>query len=101
MKKLLLILLISSFCFSNENTIVIPCEGTCLTEEETKGIFNNIKELQFDLDKSSNLNIQYESLIKDYETQIKLKDEICEYCYVRHFPCLFFNDLPIGNDYLK
>jgi len=78
MKKLLLILLISSFCFSNENTIVIPCEGTCLTEEETKGIFNNIKELQFDLDKSSNLNIQYESLIKDYETQIKLKDEMIQ-----------------------
>ena len=58
------------------------CEGTCLSEEESQGLFNNIKELQFDLDKStkinSNLQIQitdYDKSILNYQAQIKLSNE--------------------------
>ena len=35
-----------SFTFTQE-----PCEGTCFSEEEVVNITNNIKELQFDLEK--------------------------------------------------
>ena len=62
-----------SFIFTQE-----PCEGTCLSEEETKGLFNNIQELEFNLDKAKTLNLEYESLMKDYETQIKLKNEMIQ-----------------------
>ena len=44
MYKLLFILLIS-FTFTQE-----PCEGTCLSEEESKNMVDNIQELNFDLD---------------------------------------------------
>tara|TARA_R100000008_G_scaffold1245_1_gene1045 strand:- start:602 stop:964 length:363 start_codon:yes stop_codon:yes gene_type:complete len=85
MYKLLSILLIFSFVFTQE-----PCEGTCLSEEESKNITNNIKELQFDLDNqlkiNENLNsqiymyIQSDSLnnvlLKGYKTQLKLKNEM-------------------------
>jgi len=81
----LFILLLISFSFLQE-----PCEGTCFSEEETQGLFNNIKELQFDLEKSKeiegNLNsqiymyIQQDSLnqvlIKDYKKQLEFKEEI-------------------------
>ena len=46
MKKTLLILLMMSFLIPQQ-----PCEGTCLSEEETKNIYNNIQELQFDIEK--------------------------------------------------
>ena len=86
MYKLLLILLFS-FSFMQE-----PCEGTCLSEEETTNLFNNIKELEFDLNKSNelnlNLNLQiddYEKLIEsnkllieDYKLQIELKDDMIQ-----------------------
>ena len=72
MYRFLFILLIS-FTFTQE-----PCDGTCLSEEETKNLFNNIQELEFNLDKAKTLNLEYESLVKDYETQIKLKDEMIE-----------------------
>ena len=66
------------------------CEGTCLSEEETQGLFNNIKELQFDLEKSieirENLKFQIEDcdqIIMDYdegmrlcERQIKIKEDM-------------------------
>ena len=66
------------------------CEGTCLSEEETKGLFDNIKELQFDLEKSKeikqNLKFQIEDcdqIIMDYdegmrlcERQIKIKEDM-------------------------
>ena len=66
------------------------CEGTCLSEEETQGLFNNIKELQFDLEKSieirENLKFQIEDcdqIIMDYdegmrlcEKQIKIKEDM-------------------------
>ena len=60
MKKLILMLMIS-FLIPQE-----PCEGTCLSEEETKNLYNNIQELQFDLDKNKeiieNLNSQIKSI---------------------------------------
>ena len=55
------------------------CEGTCLSEEETQGLFNNIKELQFDLEKSikiqENLKFQIEDcdqIIMDYDEGMRL-----------------------------
>ena len=74
MKSILMIIL-CSFIFTQE---VTPCDGTCLSEEETKNLFNNIQELEFNLDKVNTLNLEYESLIKDYETQIELKNEMIE-----------------------
>ncbi len=67
-----------------------PCEGTCLSEEETIGLFNNIKELEFELEKAKeieeNLNsqiymyIQSDSLYKlqidGYKKQLEFKEDI-------------------------
>ena len=85
MKKVIVILLMFSFVFLQE-----PCEGTCLSEEESINITNNIQELEFDLDKYRKLNLNLEdqikiysekdeliqSQIKDYLKLIKLKDEM-------------------------
>jgi len=81
----LIFILIFSFTFTQE-----PCVGTCLSEEETQNITNNIKELQFDLDNqlkiNENLNSQIYiyiqsdslnlSLIKDYKKQLEMKEEM-------------------------
>ena len=83
--KIILTLLIFSFIFLQE-----PCEGTCLSEEETKNLFNNIQECEFNLEKSFKINenlnsqiymyIQSDSLnnilLNGYKTQLKLKDEM-------------------------
>ena len=66
MNKLLTLLLIFSFVFTQE-----PCEGTCLSEEETTNLFNNIKELEFDLNKSNELNLNLNLQITDYEKLIE------------------------------
>jgi len=71
--KTLIMILLCSFVFTQE-----VCEGTCLSEEETKNLFNNVQELEFNLEKAKTLKLEYESLVKDYETQIKLKDEMIE-----------------------
>ena len=71
--KTLIMILLCSFIFTQE-----VCEGTCLSEEETKNLFNNIQELEFNLEKAKTLNLEYEDLMKDYETQIKLKDDMIE-----------------------
>ena len=85
--KLLSILLMLSFLIPQET-----CEGTCLSEEETKNLYNNIQELQFDLDKNKeiieNLNSQiymyiqsdslYKSQIEDYKTKLQYKDEMID-----------------------
>ena len=73
--KTLIMILLCSFVFTQD---VEPCEGTCLSEEETKNLFNNIQELEFDLEKAKTLNLEYEDLMKDYETQIKLKDDMIQ-----------------------
>ena len=84
MYKLFFILLIS-FTFTQE-----LCEGTCFSEEEVLNITNNIKELQFDLEKSNeinfNLNSQIQSyveqetlnqlLIEDYKKQLEMSEEM-------------------------
>ena len=83
----LLIILLFSFSFSQE-----PCEGPCFSEEEVLNITNNIKELQFDVEKYKeievNLNSQIqtyieqeklnESLISDYKKQLEFKEEIID-----------------------
>ena len=71
--KTLIMILLCSFVFTQD-----VCEGTCLSEEETKNLFNNIQELEFNLEKAKTLNLEYEDLMKDYETQIKLKDDMIE-----------------------
>ena len=87
MKKLLMILLMSTFLIPQE-----PCEGTCLSEEETKNLFNNIQECEFNLDKclktNKNLNEQIYmyiqndslnvSLINDYKNQLVWKEEMID-----------------------
>ena len=84
MYKLLLILLLS-ISFTQE-----VCEGTCFSEEEAKNIKNNIKELQFNLDKQLKINenldsqiymyIQsdslYKSQIEDYKKQLEMSEEM-------------------------
>ena len=53
----LFILLLISFTFTQE-----PCDGTCFSEQEVVNITNNIKELEFKLEKGleieANLNSQ-------------------------------------------
>ena len=71
--KIIIMILLCSFVFTQE-----VCEGTCLSEEETKNLFNNIQELEFNLEKAKTLNLEYEDLMKDYETQIKLKNDMIE-----------------------
>ena len=83
----LLFILLMSFTFTQE-----PCDGTCFSEEEVVNITNNIKELQFDLEKSIEINknldsqiqsyIEQEklnkSLINDYKNQLQFKEEIID-----------------------
>jgi len=61
MKRFIFCLLISmTFLMSQE-----PCEGTCLSEEQTKEVFNGLKELEFK--DSTNTKI-----ISNLNDQIKL-----------------------------
>ena len=69
MNKLLSILLIFSFVFTQE-----PCEGTCLSVEESKEMVNNIKELQFDLDKQLKINGNLNEQIYMYIQQQELNE---------------------------
>ena len=87
MRNLLTILLMISFLMPQE-----PCEGTCLSEEETKNLFNNIQECEFDkekcLKKISNLDSQIymyiqtdslnQALIADYKNQLQWKEEMID-----------------------
>ena len=91
MYKLLLILLMCSFSFTEEiDPNVVPCEGTCFSEEEVQNMFNNIKELQFKRETCESAYLNLESQIKDYnelnmnyeesiklcEVQIKIKEDM-------------------------
>ena len=83
----LLFILLFSLSFMQE-----PCEGTCLSEEETNNLFNNIQECEFDKEKCTkkleNLNsqiymyIQNDSLntalINDYKNQLVWKEEMID-----------------------
>ena len=86
MYKFLLILL-CSFPFTQD-----VCEGTCFSEQEVVNITNNIKELEFKLEKGleieANLNSQIQSyieqeklnqsLINDYKNQLQWKEEMID-----------------------
>jgi hypothetical protein len=91
MYRLLLILLMCSFSFTEEiDPNVVPCEGTCFSEEEVQNMFNNIKELQFKRETCESAYVNLESQIKDYdqltmdyeesvrlcEVQIKIKEDM-------------------------
>ena len=83
----LLFILLMSFTFTKE-----PCDGTCFSEDEVVNITNNIKELQFDVEKykeiEANLNLQiqdyikndslYISLISYYKNQLQWKEEMID-----------------------
>ena len=71
--KIISILLTFSFIFTQE-----PCEGTCLSVEESKNMTNNIKELQFNLNKYKTLNLNLEDQIKIYEEKDKLNQSQIE-----------------------
>ena len=91
MYKLLLILLMCSFSFSEElDPNVVPCEGTCFSEEEVQNMFSNIKALEFKRETCESAYANLESQIKDYdkltmdyeesvrlcERQIKIKEDM-------------------------
>ena len=106
MNKLISILIIISLLFAQGPILIDdiqeecppceecqePCIGTCLSEEETKNLFNNIQECEFNLEKcsktSENLNEQiymyiqsdslYVSQIEDYKKQLELKEEMID-----------------------
>ena len=67
MKKIIAILFIFTFIFTQET-----CEGTCLSEEESVNITNNIQELQFNLDKQLKINENLNSQIYIYIQQEEL-----------------------------
>jgi len=80
-----IIILMLSLIFTQE-----PCNGTCFSSEEVVNITNNIKQLEFKLEKTleieQSLNEQIElyieqdkinqSLISDYKKQLEFKQEI-------------------------
>ena len=81
----LLFILLMSLTFTQE-----PCDGTCFSSEEVINITNNIKQLEFKLEKTleieQGLNEQiqtyvksdslYQSQIIDYKKQLQMKDEM-------------------------
>ena len=64
MKILFILLLICSFLFPQE-----PCEGTCLSEQESVDLVNKIKRIEFDLEKSLQVNENLNGQIKLYMEQ--------------------------------
>ena len=72
MYKLFFILLMS-FTFTQE-----PCEGTCFSEEEVLNITNNIKELQFDVEKYKEIEVNLNSQIQTYIEQERLNQLLVE-----------------------
>mgnify|MGYP003151851270 FL=1 len=84
MYKLLLILLMCSFSFTEEiDPNVVPCEGTCFSEEEVQNMFNNIKELQFKRETCESAYLNLESQIKDYDKLTMDYEESVKLCEVQ------------------
>ena len=84
MYRLLLILLMCSFSFSEEiDPNVVPCEGTCFSEEEVQNMFNNIKELQFKRETCESAYLNLESQIKDYDKLTMDYEESVKLCEVQ------------------
>tara|TARA_A100001201_G_scaffold87243_1_gene76841 strand:+ start:331 stop:699 length:369 start_codon:yes stop_codon:yes gene_type:complete len=81
----LLIFIVSSIVFTQES-----CDGHCLSDDQLNAIMNDVKRLEFDLEKqvkiSENLDSQiymyiqsdslYQSQIKDYKKQLELSAEM-------------------------
>ena len=84
MYKLLLILLMCSFSFTEEiDPNVVPCEGTCFSEEEVQNMFNNIKELQFKRETCESAYTNLESQMKDYDKLTMNYEESVRLCEVQ------------------
>jgi hypothetical protein len=84
MYRLLLILLMCSFSFTEEiDPNLVPCEGTCFSEEEVQNMFNNIKELQFKRETCESAYVNLESQIKDYDKLTMNYEESVRLCEVQ------------------
>ena len=68
-----LFILLLSLTFTQE-----PCEGTCFSEEEVVNITNNIKELQFDVEKYKEIEVNLNSQIQTYIEQERLNQLLVE-----------------------
>ena len=82
-----MLLLLVSLVFNQD-----LCEGHCLSQDELNLIMNDVKELEFNLNKerkiNENLNSQiymyiqsdslYKSQIKDYKKQLELKEDMID-----------------------
>tara|TARA_Y100000593_G_scaffold66874_1_gene123006 strand:- start:533 stop:895 length:363 start_codon:yes stop_codon:yes gene_type:complete len=81
MKKVIFFLWSLTVLFCQE-----PCEGTCLSEEETKNLFNNINECEYkdslnieiqkNLEKEIQMYIQTGNLNRDIITALEQKIEL-------------------------
>ena len=84
MYKLLLILLMCSFSFSEElDPNVVPCEGTCFSAEEVQNMFSNIKALEFKREVCESAYANLESQIKDYDKLTMDYEESVKLCEVQ------------------
>ena len=84
MYRLLLILLICSFSFSEElDPNVVPCEGTCFSAEEVQNMFSNIKALEFKREVCESAYANLESQIKDYDKLTMDYEESVKLCEVQ------------------
>ena len=59
------------------------CEGTCLSEEETQGLFDNIKALEFKREVCESAYVNLESQIKDYDKLTMDYEESVKLCEVQ------------------
>ena len=69
----LIFILLFSFSITQE-----LCEGTCFSEEEVVNITNNIKELQFDVEKYKEIEVNLNSQIQTYIEQERLNQLLVE-----------------------
>ena len=84
MYRLLLILLMCSFSFLEEiDPNVVPCEGTCFSEEEVQNMFSNIKALEFKRETCESAYANLESQIKDYDKLTMDYEESVKLCEVQ------------------
>ena len=84
MYRLLLILLMCSFSFSEEiDPNVVPCEGTCFSAEEVQNMFSNIKALEFKREVCESAYANLESQIKDYDKLTMDYEESVKLCEVQ------------------
>ena len=69
----LIFILLFSFSITQE-----LCEGTCFSEEEVVNMTNNIKELQFDVEKYKEIEVNLNSQIQTYIEQERLNQLLVE-----------------------